>query len=183
MLARIIFFTSIFVAILTVVLLALFSPVNHNRKPGKSPNRPWLALSLYIQQPQLATTTASGPLPVARSGDGALVFHRKLTEGPESTSWVVGKAQGFIIPVEHFAHSAFNLIYLTFDTHKYTGSLSVEAKHFAREDGGKLAVVGGTGSFAFARGLAVLSQTSREYGTYRIELHLKFPNRSQTIPG
>ncbi|KAK9269918.1 hypothetical protein L1049_025491 [Liquidambar formosana] len=185
MLPRIIFCTAVSLAILVVILLSLFSPVAH-RNPSKNPTRPWLALSLYIQQPQIATSNPQAP-PVSPSDAGAFIFHHTLTEGPENTSRVVGKAQGFIIPIEHFAHSAFNIIYLTFDTPEYSGSLSVQAKHVGHKDTEELTVVGGTGSFAFARGLAVFAETDRKPSdvdaTYHVNLQLRFPNRSQTIPG
>ncbi|KAA8521260.1 hypothetical protein F0562_011903 [Nyssa sinensis] len=170
-------------ATLAVILLALFSPVAH-RKPAKNHPRPWLALSLYIHKPQVPNSNLHPTVPL---GAGALMFHRTLTEGPENTSRVVGKAQGFIIPIQHFAHSAFNIIYLTFDTHEYSGSISVQAETVAKKDREELTVVGGTGSFAFARGLAVFAQKKQQKvskwdATYHIKLHLKFPNRSQTIP-
>ncbi|KAI5655999.1 hypothetical protein M9H77_24792 [Catharanthus roseus] len=176
MLPRIIFCTAFFLAVVAVILLALFSPIPH--QSGNNSSRPWLALSLYIQQPGANMHQVAPP-----SDAGALVFHRTLTEGPENTSKVVGKAQGFIIPIQNFAQSAFNIIYLTFNTGEYTGSISIQAKDIAQKEKDKLIVVGGTGSFAFARGLAVLSQTDSKNSTYHIKLHLKFPNRSQTIPG
>ncbi|KAI8015921.1 Dirigent protein 11 [Camellia lanceoleosa] len=185
MLPRIIFCIAVSLAILTVILLALFSPVTHRNSTKNHPNNtPSLALSLYIQQSQVPNPNPNLQ-PVAPSSDGALVFHRKLTEGPENTSKVVGTARGFIIPIQNFARSAFNIIYLTFDSHEYSGSVSVKAKNFGgnNKDRRELTVVGGTGSFAFARGLAVFSQAGQDYATYHVKLHLKFSNRSQTIPG
>lgn len=93
MLPRIIFCTAVSLAVLTVVLLALFSPVAH-RKPSKHHTRPWLALSLYIQQPLIPTHHRR---PVLQSDSGAFIFHRTLTKGPQNTSMVVGQAQGFIL--------------------------------------------------------------------------------------
>ncbi|KAJ7970325.1 Dirigent protein [Quillaja saponaria] len=183
MLPKIIFCIAVSLATLAVILLALVSPVSH-RKPSKNNSRPWLALSLYIQQPHISSSNAQ---PAAAADAGAFIFHQILTEGPENTSRVVGKAQGFIIPLEQFAQSAFNVIYLTFDTPDYSGSLSVQAKHIAHKDTEQLTVVGGTGSFAFARGLAVFAQTDRQQSdgdaTYHVKLHLNFPNHSRTIPG
>ncbi|KAL6976053.1 hypothetical protein U1Q18_024847 [Sarracenia purpurea var. burkii] len=179
MLPRIIFCTAVSIATLTVILLALLSPATH-RKPGKKLTRPWLALSLYIQQSQLAAAN-SDPQPAARLTEAALVFHRKLMEGPENTSRVVGKAQGFIIPVQQFAYSEFNLFYLAFCTDQYSGSLTVEAKNFGNKERRELAVVGGTGSFAFARGFAVFSRTNQEY--HHLKLRLEFSNRSHLTPG
>lgn len=175
MLPKIIFCTAVSLATLAVILLAIFS----HRNPAKNPTRPWMALSLYLQQTQVS---ASNTHTVAPSDAGALIFHRALTEGPENTSRVVGKAQGFIIPIEHFAHSAFNVIYFTFDTREYWGSLGVQAKDIGHKDKDELTVVGGTGSFAFARGFAVFAETTgqEEGASYNIKLNLKFPaNRSQ----
>lgn len=181
MLPKIIFCTAVTTATLAVVLLALISPSAH-RKTEKNQTRPWLALSLYIQPPQTPTHSTQAEAHV----ETAFIFHHTLTEGPENTSQVVGRAQGFIIPIEHFARSAFNIIYLILDTPDYSGSISVQAKnihHKAREE---LTVVGGTGSFAFARGLAVLTQIDRQpiqvHAMYHLKLRLRFPNRSQVIP-
>lgn len=175
MLARIIFFTAVSLALLTVVLLALFSPVAH-RKPSKTHTRPWLALSLYIQQPLIPTQHRGS---VSQTDSGAFFFHRTLTKGPENTSEVVGQAQGFILPIKHYGHSAFNIIFLTFDTPEYSGSLSVQAKHLGHKDIQELTVVGGTGSFAFARGLAAFAETPQQSpdadATHHINLQLSFP--------
>lgn len=177
MLPRLIFCSAIALATLAVILLALVSPVVH-KKQSKNTSIPWLALSLYIQQPHTATSKTQ---PFTQSDGGAFIFHHTLTEGPENTSRVVGKAQGFFVPIEHFAHSAFNLIYLTFETPEYSGSLSVQANQVSHKDTEELTVVGGTGSFAFARGQAVFAQTDRQ--TYHVKLQLKFPDRSHTVPG
>lgn len=177
MLPRIIFCVAVVLATLTVILLALISPVAHrNHSSNKTPS---MALSLYIQQPQIGSSNTQSSV-AEISGAGAFVFHHTLTEGPEHTSRSVGKAQGFIVPIEQFARSAFNIIYLTFDTPDYSGSLSVQANQVAHKDNEELTVVGGTGSFAFARGRAIFSNTQRQ--TYHVNLQLKFPNRSHSIP-
>lgn len=92
---------------------------------------------------------------------------------------MVGKAQGFIIPVESFAHSAFNVIYLTFHAREYRGSISIEARNLAYKEEEELNVVGGTGSFAFARGTAVFAQIGKQPSnmepSYHVKLHLDFP--------
>ncbi|KAL7619146.1 hypothetical protein Lser_V15G00731 [Lactuca serriola] len=174
-------FALVTLAILVVILLATVSPLPHSNSSSK----PLVALSLYIQQPQ--TAALPNPRTVAPPPDaGALIFHRVLTEGPKNTSRVVGKAQGFFIPVKQFAHSGFNIIYLTFDTHEYSGSVSIQAKNPEDDQKDELSVVGGTGSFAFVRGMAVLTRKD-EHDTdlvvpYHIRLHLKYPNRSETIP-
>ncbi|KAI3684799.1 hypothetical protein L6452_34025 [Arctium lappa] len=179
---RFIFCGSVILAILVVILLATLSPLPHT----KTSSKPWLALSLYIQQPQ-TTFVPPDTHTVAPQDAGALIFHRVLTEGPKNTSRVVGKAQGFIIPVEQFARSGFNIIYLTFDTHEYSGSVSIQAKNLGNDRKDELTVVGGTGSFAFVRGKAFLRQKddhdSNIVVPYHIILHLKYPDRSEIIPG
>ncbi|KAL5052446.1 hypothetical protein RYX36_033128 [Vicia faba] len=177
MLSRIIFCTAVTLATITVIVLALVSPVSHNKIHSK----PWLDLSLYIQQPQNTRTSNTHGVP--REEAGAFVFHRILTEGPENTWKVVGKAQGFIIPVERFQQSEFNVLYLTFDAPDHYGSLSVEAvKDGDNKNREEFKVVGGTGSFAFAHGVAVFSQTSDEGLIYHVKLELEFPNRSRKLP-
>ncbi|PIN19094.1 hypothetical protein CDL12_08225 [Handroanthus impetiginosus] len=183
MLSKIIYSTAVLLATAAVILLALFSPLPH-RNNHKNPQ---LSLSFYIQHPQVGGSTLSATHSAAPPDAGALIFHRILTEGPDISSRAIGKAHGFIIPVESFAHSAFNIIYLTFHSHEYSGSISVQARNLGHKEREELAVVGGTGSFAFARGLAVFVQTNRGIdnldAAYHIKLHLEFPNRSQTIPG
>ncbi|MQL69967.1 hypothetical protein Taro_002280 [Colocasia esculenta] len=183
MLARIIFFTAVSAATLAVILLATVSP-SAQRRLQRSPPSPQLALSMYVQHAHLPSHRVHAG---AQSG-GALVFHHMLTEGPKNMSRIIGKAQGFIIPLEHFAHSAFNIIYLTFHTAEYSGSISIEAKLLQHRDREELEVVGGTGSFAFARGRAVFTRIGRGHASalamYHVKLHLQFPDdRSQTIPG
>ncbi|QHO13216.1 hypothetical protein HN873_052599 [Arachis hypogaea] len=196
---RYIFFIAVSLATIAVILLALLSPVSHTTN---NPTKPWLDLSMYIQQQHQHVASTEDQ---ASSLGGAFMYHGFLTEGPENTSRVVGKAQGFIIiptsnNVEQFQQyyyydsSAFNVMYLTFDTPEHSGSLSVQAKEEVspqksnnkgrrREE---LRVVGGTDSFAFARGIAVISQTgggqsSHENGvtaSYHVKLQLQFPKHS-----
>lgn len=180
MLCRIIFITAVSVSILLVILLSVFSPLPR-KASSKDLSRPWVALSLYIQQPHISSTNVQQP--AAWPDSGAFIFHRTLTEGPENTSRVIGKAQGFIIPIENFARSGFNIIHLSFDTPEYSGSLNVQARHVAQRDREELTVVGGTGSFAFARGIAVFARRDDLPATYNVKLQLRFPNRSQIIPG
>ncbi|XP_042493691.1 dirigent protein 11 [Macadamia integrifolia] len=175
---RIIFCIAVSAAILAVILLAVISPVA-NRKRQKNQTGPSIALSLYIQHPQKTHPTNSTP--VTPSSAEAFVFHHTITEGAENSSPVIGKAQGFIIPIEHFAHSMFNIIYLTFNTPQFNGSLSVQAKHITHKAREELTVVGGTGSFAFARGIAVFAQKDPQPSDvdaiYHVKLLLKFPSR------
>ncbi|MED6152110.1 hypothetical protein PIB30_088845 [Stylosanthes scabra] len=204
---RYIFFTAVSLATIAVILLALLSPVSHTKINNNNSTKPWLDLSMYIQQHQHQQHVPSTE--DQASSVGAFMYHGFLTEGPENTSRVVGKAQGFIIipttnNFEQFqqyyyydSSALFNVMYLTFDTPEHSGSLSVEAKEVSlspqNSDDNKgrrreeLRVVGGTGSFAFARGIAVITQTgggqssSDETGvaaSYHVKLQLEFPKHN-----
>nr|XP_010906916.1 dirigent protein 1-like [Elaeis guineensis] len=175
---KIIFFAAVSAAILAVILLAVVSPLP--RKSQGTQSRSWTALSLYMQPPRLQNLTEA-----TVHANSAFIFQHKLTEGPKNTSRVIGKARGFIVPIEHLALSAFNTIYLTFDTPEYSGSLSVEVKQVGHGTREELTVVGGTGSFAFARGLAVLAaeRPSQAEAAYHLTLRLRFPGESGAIPG
>lgn len=165
--ARMIFCVAVSLATIAVILLAVLSPVSHN----KSHARPWLDLSLYVQHPQIPTLNTHL---VPREDAGALIFPRVLTEGPEKSSRVVGRAQGFVILSDMFQQSAFNVMYLSFDTPDHKGSLSVQAHQ--DKDKEQFRVIGGTGSFAFARGVAVFTKTdSQQTETYHVKLQLQFP--------
>ncbi|KAL0302692.1 UNVERIFIED_CONTAM: hypothetical protein Sangu_3085100 [Sesamum angustifolium] len=151
--------------------------------PQKSPQNSPASLVL------LHSTTSSGRLQHAPNSSGSEGLDLPPNADRGAGEHVPGgwKGAGFHNPVESFAYSAFNIIYLTFHTHEYSGSISIQAKNFGHKETEELAVVGGTGSFSFARGLAVFAETNRQTpnldATYLIKLHLKFPNRSQTIPG
>ncbi|KAL3634234.1 hypothetical protein CASFOL_021288 [Castilleja foliolosa] len=152
------------------------------QKPASRKITTVLQIGLHFVVLAITVGGYAAPYAAAPPDVGALIFHRMLTEGPENTSRVVGKAQGFIIPVESFAHSDFNIIYLTFHENEYSGSVSILAKNInGHREKEELTVVGGTGSFAFARGLAVFVQTDGEKSNldanYYIKLQLKFPNR------
>lgn len=177
---RIIFCAAICLAFLAVILLALLSPVSHRKQAKHDRKPPWADLSLYIQRPHSkANARSNDNQPVTRPDSGIFVFHRTLTKGPENTSQIVGNAQGFIIPNEQFARSSFNIIYLSFNTPEYSGSLSVHAKHIGHENREEMTVVGGTGSFAFAQGIAIFLQTERQTSitdtSYHLKLQLQFP--------
>lgn len=173
MLAKIIFFSAVIAAVVVVILLAIFSPSPLSNQLKSQP----LAISLYVQ-PQQPTDPAHHQERDLHS-TRAFIFHHHLTEGPKNTSRIIGRARGLVLPVDHFALAAFNIIYLTFDMPQYRGSLGVEVRtgrHGAREE---LMVVGGTGSFAFARGVAVFERAAGQQpdldGTYNIKLKLTLP--------
>ncbi|KAL8487922.1 hypothetical protein ACS0TY_024279 [Phlomoides rotata] len=82
--SRILYRSAVVLATAAVILVALFSPLPHRKTHRR------LALSLYIQQPEMGTHPVAPPDALA-----ALIFHRTLTQGPDNASRMVGKAQAF----------------------------------------------------------------------------------------
>ncbi|XP_010494204.1 PREDICTED: dirigent protein 2-like [Camelina sativa] len=189
MLTRVIFLTAVATSILVVLLLALLSPVPDYDPPGSL-----FSFSLYVQQTHIPSSTYSSRRSSQRiarprgrgGGGGALIFRRTLTEGPENNSRIVGKAEGFIIPHEDFANSDFNVIYLTLETPEYTGSVSIRSRDMTHKLEEVMEVVGGTGAFAFARGIAMFAEVDdheeEAVTTYRVKLLLRFPHTSHLDP-
>ncbi|ESQ28777.1 hypothetical protein EUTSA_v10019186mg [Eutrema salsugineum] len=187
MLTRIIFLIAVVASIIVVLLLALFSPV-----PDYDPPESLFSFSLYVQQAHIPSSSYSSRRSTQRmarthhgGGGGALIFRRTLTEGADNNSRIVGKAEGFVIPHEDFATSNFNVIYLTLETPEYTGSVSIRSRDMAHKLEEVMEVVGGTGAFAFARGIAIFAKIYYEeesVTTYRVKLLLRFPHTSHIDP-
>ncbi|KAJ1293676.1 hypothetical protein BS78_01G087200 [Paspalum vaginatum] len=171
MLARIIFCVAIAAAVLAVVLLATVSPLPHRSGAGRKGapgDRRTFAFAVYVHPAAVSTAVRQEQV---RDGEAsALVFHHRVTVGPESTSRTVGAASGFVLPGagRGAAAAVFDTVHLEFDGDAgLAGSLCVEAGnakaagagrrwHDGKEEEEVLRVVGGTGAFAFARGHAVL---------------------------
>ncbi|ONK71316.1 uncharacterized protein A4U43_C04F7210 [Asparagus officinalis] len=175
MLAKIIFIIAVIGAILSVILLALFSHPSHVSPQNGHP----LAISLYLQK----NTHPPNPLHEQQTlhTNKAFIFHHELSEGPHNTSKIIGKAQGLVLPVENFALVAFDIIYLTFDTPEYSGSIGIEATRARRSKREEFVVVGGTGFFAFARGVAVFVRRDNRQSDFDavhyIKLRLSLPGK------
>ena len=170
MLARIIFCVVVAAAVLAVLLLATVSPLPHRAGGGRrgSPGTRTFTVYVHPTVPAAVQARQQGREEVRRGEESALVFHHRMTAGPESTSRTVGTASGFLLPAGERGAAAtasvFDTVHLTFDgAAGLSGSLCVEAssrrpgkRRRGAEDKEVLRVVGGTGAFAFARGHAVL---------------------------
>ncbi|XP_062209024.1 uncharacterized protein LOC133910759 [Phragmites australis] len=175
MLARIIFCVVIAAAILAVVLLATVSPLP--RRSGGHKGAPGLrTFTVYIHPTASTTAQQQQQLrgAVHRGEASALVFHHRMTAGPESTSRTVGAASGFLLPTGegYAATSVFDIVHLAFDgAAGMSGGLCVEASNEkapgpgrsgrGRDGEEELLVVAGTGDFAFVHGHAVVLRGQR----------------------
>ena len=170
MLARIIFCVVVAAAVLAVLLLATVSPLPHRAGGGRKGAPGTRTFTVYVHPtvPAAVQARQQGREEVRRGEASALVFHHRMTAGPESTSRTVGVASGFLLPSGERGAAAtasvFDTVHLAFDgVAGLSGSLCVEAssrrpgkRGRGAEDKEALRVVGGTGAFAFARGHAVL---------------------------
>lgn len=185
MLPKVIFLSAITAATLCVVLLAILSPGHRARHPSacnSTASAPELFLSLYLQP------LSSSPPPVptnqhtSQTAHSALVFRRTITDQPGSDSPAVGRAQGFVIPADRFPGSGLDVVYVSIGTTALSGGLAVRSPGTRLPLAEELPVIGGTGSFAFARGTAVFVHSAlRGDGVavpYRLKLRLRFPDRS-----
>ncbi|KAF3320058.1 Dirigent-like protein [Carex littledalei] len=189
MLARIIFFVSVSAAILAVVLLATVSPIPKRSHQTSSADYDWISLSLYVQPYSRNQSTTRHGEPAS-----AYVFRHRLTMGPDHSSPVVGTLIGFVLPHKDSLLSSFNIVHLAmFNLPELSGSLCIEVRQLmgGRRRAEQLAIVGGTGSFAFSSGNASLvlmknaHQSVDADSRYLIKLRVGLlPDRNMnTIPG
>ncbi|CAN6322667.1 unnamed protein product [Urochloa humidicola] len=180
MLARVIFCVIVAAAVLAVILLATVSPIPH--RAGGDKGAPGIRTFTVYVHPTVPTAVQAEQRGrgAARRGEArALVFHHRMTAGPESTSRTVGAASGFLLlPAGErgAAAAVFDTVHLAFDgAAGMSGSLCVETSRTNRRPGKRgrgaaaaeevLQVVGGTGAFAFARGHAVLRRQRPRHGS------------------
>lgn len=79
-----------------------------------------------------------------------------LTEGKESSSKVIGRAQGFYSVASQSDFAFLMVMTLSFVDGEYSGStLSILGRNPVMNDVREMPVVGGTGKFRFARGYAL----------------------------
>ncbi|XP_047092192.1 dirigent protein 2-like [Lolium rigidum] len=173
MLGRVIFCVVIAAAILAVVLLATVSPVPHRSAGRGKSSQGHRAITVYIHPAASAGSARRqrrGPAHEDEQVASAMVFRHQMTSGPEITSRSVGAASGFVLPGDRGSAvmSVFDTVHLAFDAPGLFGSLCVEAARSKKAsprragDGEEvLRVVGGTGSFAFAHGHAVVRAERR----------------------
>lgn len=84
------------------------------------------------------------------------IFDDALTEGPERTSNVVGKAQGMYSIAAQNDLALLMVMNFVFVQGKYNGSsVSLFGRNHVVDDVREIPIVGGTGHFRFARGYAL----------------------------
>ncbi|XP_057546123.1 dirigent protein 23-like [Amaranthus tricolor] len=125
-------------------------------------------LTFYFHETRSGSNPSGIQIAKAKSTDqsstrfGSLtMIDNALTEGPEPTSKLVGRAQGMHGSVDLNESALMMVMNLYFLEGEYNGStLSVLGRDSLSASTGELPVVGGTGTFRFAKGYAqIKSQT------------------------
>ncbi|KAL4187927.1 hypothetical protein AMTRI_Chr09g41570 [Amborella trichopoda] len=102
-----------------------------------------------------ANTTKSSPTLFGQ----VVVVDDPLTEGPELTSQVIGKAQGLYAPSSQSEISLFEAVNFVFTEGKFNGStLTVMGRNPILHTVRELSIIGGSGTFRLAHGY-ILKQT------------------------
>nr|CAD1839783.1 unnamed protein product [Ananas comosus var. bracteatus] len=105
------------------------------------------------------------------------VMDDELTEGPELGSGVVGKAQGFYVASSEEGTSQTVALTAMLTAGEYADSISLFGVHRTAESESYLAVVGGTGKYAGAKGfakVAVVRTPAAAHETDGVESVLQF---------
>lgn len=113
-----------------------------------------------------ATTTSSS----ATGFGGVVVVDDLLTEGPESNSTLLGKAQGLYAAVGQEQHVLLMVLTFKFETGKYNGStLIMVGNDPIFDDIREMPIVGGSGKFRMARGYALAHTVALTPGNATVE--------------
>jgi len=126
---------------------------------------------------QNATAVQVASAPMTKSsptGFGSVVVMDDcLTEGPEVTSKVVGRAQGIYVSSSQENFHLLMASTFVFESGKYNGStLAMIGKNAALEEVREMPIVGGSGLFRLARGYALARTHSIDSTTAVVEYNV-----------
>ena len=126
------------------------------------------ATAAFATQPTLLSRSAS----VNDTYFGEIVvFDDLVTAGPALSSEPVARAQGFFFYDKKEAPNAWFAFSLVFNSTAYRGTLNLMGADLIAEKTRDISVVGGTGDFLMARGVATLRTDSFE-GLYYLRLQM-----------
>ncbi|KAL4187923.1 hypothetical protein AMTRI_Chr09g41550 [Amborella trichopoda] len=115
-----------------------------------------------------ANTTKSSPTLFGQ----VVVVDDPMTEGPELTSKLIGKAQGLYAPSSQSEISLFEAVDFVFTYDKFNGStLSVMGRNPILQKERELSIIGGSGAFRLARGYALKQTYSFDTATLNAVVH------------
>jgi hypothetical protein len=143
------------------------------------------SLRFYMHDTLMVTTgrMATGTTPVPadpryRFGD-MYAMDDPLTEGPDTSSPVVGRAQGFYIFAPQTELALFFCFNIVFTAGPHNGStIAVLARNVFADKVRELPVVGGTGAFRGVTGYGLLSTQDYNVSSYsavlKVDMYLRY---------
>ncbi|KAG2705934.1 hypothetical protein I3760_05G080500 [Carya illinoinensis] len=122
-----------------------------------------LLFTLFMAMPLLQSTFGESSKEVASITNtsptlfGAVfIFDDPLTEGPEGTSRLVGRAQGLYGSADQQELGLLVAVNFVFTTGKFNASsLTILGRNVALNPPAEMPIIGGTGVFRFARGFVM----------------------------
>ncbi|KAL0297563.1 UNVERIFIED_CONTAM: Dirigent protein 5 [Sesamum radiatum] len=166
--------------VLFFLLIMMISVSTHAK--GLSPDKPCKRLVLYYHDILFNGTDLANATSAKITNDSALgslfgmmvVFDDPVTADGRLSSPPVARAQGFYFYDRKDAYNAWFAYTLVFNSSDYKGTLNIMGADPLPEKTRDLSVVGGTGDFFMARGIATF-RTDEAQGDYyfRLEMDIK----------
>jgi len=181
--------SSLLVAVAAVMLVLLAGVAHGGRRlvASGSEDEPCKKMTVYYHDilysgnntanaTSAAVTKPAAALSTAHSANGTffgmlVVFDDLVTEEQALSSEPVARAQGFFFYDKKEAPNAWFAFSLVFNSTAYRGTLNLMGADLIAEKTRDISVVGGTGDFLMARGVATLRTDSFE-GLYYLRLQM-----------
>lgn len=103
-----------------------------------------------------------------------VIFDDPVTKDHHLVSPPVGRAQGFYFYDRKSSYNAWFAYTLVFDSGEYNGTINIMGADIIGQKSRDLSVVGGTGDFFMARGIATLqTDTVEGFDYFRLRMDIK----------
>nr|AJI77521.1 flax dirigent protein [Linum usitatissimum] len=177
--------TPIFLLLLSLICPAAATwrtPTHHQH--GRNPNKPCKQLVLYYHDilfhgnGDQGNATSAAAANATKLGDykfGMLVvFDDPVTKDGHLKSKAVARAQGFYFYDMKSTYNAWFAYTLVFNSTEHKGTINIMGADMMSEKTRDLSVVGGTGDFFMARGIATFrTDTFQGDNYFRLEMDIK----------
>ncbi|ONK66479.1 uncharacterized protein A4U43_C06F8600 [Asparagus officinalis] len=165
--------SSLNILLLLLITLSTILPLSSQSPPPQNATH----LHLYFHEINVGankTTKVIAPLNSTDSGFGGIIaLDDELREGSDTTSKLIGRAQGLASAVSQEELAFLFTANFVFVEGKYSGSsLSVYGRFVLASETREWSIIGGTGQFRLAGGYIVGKKLSSPSGTLLIELDI-----------
>ncbi|CAI9094223.1 OLC1v1029922C1 [Oldenlandia corymbosa var. corymbosa] len=168
---------------LLLILLAMNIIVTHGNPRKIKPNKPCKHLTVYYHDiifsgnnaANATSAAATNPANVSATNFGMLVvFDDPITKDERLMSPPVARAQGFYFYDMKTRYNAWFAYTLVFNSTEHKGTINIMGADMMAETTRDLSVVGGTGDFFMARGIATFRTMEVEGAAYfRLQMDIK----------